>query len=318
MQLKRKGNLMLKNKKILIMSLLASAIALSACQPQQASKKEESVQTQEQDKSLQLIGEIQKLSLNLPKCQDNNCPGLSIERLKSNQPFVDEMIDQHILKILHQTLMSDDSEASTVIITDQAISEANSDKVLTAEQKLEQQVIPYSQSFFKLDQEVKALSANHKISLMIKPKILNSEGALVTVVLNSSDYLGGAHGSASQQYFNFDLTQKKLVSLDEIVEKNQLAVLKAKAHDAFKAWVIDSELSQNPEEYEQMWKFKLKDNYYLGQKGLILQYEEYEIGPYVVGLPRLMIPYEELKGVLKPQYLPEGIVETKTTNTKEK
>jgi len=43
----------------------------------------------------------------------------------------------------------------------------------------------------------------------------------------------------------------------------------------------------------------------LSKQGLILQYGEYEIGPYVVGLPRLTIPYEQLQTILKKQYLPE-------------
>ncbi|EOY5001067.1 RsiV family protein, partial [Acinetobacter baumannii] len=40
-------------------------------------------------------------------------------------------------------------------------------------------------------------------------------------------------------------------------------------------------------------------------QGLILQYGEYEIGPYVVGLPRLVIPYDQLQEVLKEEYLPQ-------------
>ncbi len=80
--------------------------------------------------------------------------------------------------------------------------------------------------------------------------------------------------------------------------------MERKAYEAFKQWVIASELSTNVQEYEQAWKFKLSENYYLGQQGLILQYAEYEIGPYVVGLPRLTIPYAELQGILKAAYLP--------------
>lgn len=52
-------------------------------------------------------------------------------------------------------------------------------------------------------------------------------------------------------------------------------------------------------------KFQVTDNYFLGEQGLILQYGEYEIGPYVVGLPRLVIPFDQLQGVLKPEYLPK-------------
>ena len=50
----------------------------------------------------------------------------------------------------------------------------------------------------------------------------------------------------------------------------------------------------------------------MGEQGLILQYGEYEIGPYVVGLPRLVIPFDQLQGVLKPEYLPK--VETPATS----
>ena len=177
-------------------------------------------------------------------------------------------------------------------------------QVETLAQKLEKQTLPYVQTFLALDQELKALSSNHKISLMIKPKILNADQPLATVVLNSSSYLGGAHGASAQQYYNFDLEKKKLVLLNDILLDKQRPQLERKAYEAFKQWVIASELSTNVQEYEQAWKFKLSENYYLGQQGLILQYAEYEIGPYVAGLPRLTIPYAELQGILKAAYLP--------------
>ena len=69
--------------------------------------------------------------------------------------------------------------------------------------------------------------------------------------------------------------------------------------------MIESKLANSVEEYEQAWKFTLSDNFYLSSQGLILQYGEYEIGPYVVGLPRLTIPYDQLQTVLKKQYLPQ-------------
>ena len=95
-----------------------------------------------------------------------------------------------------------------------------------------------------------------------------------------------------------------MVALDDILLPKQKAVLEQKAHEEFKRWVIDSKLANSVEEYEQAWKFTLSDNFYLSTQGLILQYGEYEIGPYVVGLPRLTIPYEQLQSVLKKEYLP--------------
>ncbi|MCJ8161967.1 RsiV family protein [Acinetobacter zhairhuonensis] len=303
---------MTKNKMLGALSIVTVAVLLSACQP----KKVESEQTEtaasstlEQEQASQLIGESEKLELNLPECDDKNCPEMTIERLSSNQPFIDAFIDAEILKQVEQILavtpeLSDAEAASTAQASEVAASQAVA-QAATVKQQLEQQLQPYTQAFLKLDQEIKALSSNHKISVMIKPTILNAKGPLVTVVLNSSSYLGGAHGSSSQQYYNFDLEKKKLVPLNEVLAPNQLAALENQAHEAFKTWVIEAKLANDVSEYEQAWKFKLSDNYYLSQQGLILQYGEYDIGPYVVGLPRLTIPYEQLQTILKKQYLPE-------------
>ena len=309
-------NQMTKNKMLGAVSIVTVAVLLSACQP----KKVESEQPEtaassalEQQQAQQLIGDSEKLALNLPECDDKNCPEMTIERLSSNQPFIDAYIDAEILKQVEQILaispeLSDAEAASTAKASEVAASQAVV-QAATVKQQLEQQLQPYTQTFLKLDQEIKALSSNHKISVMIKPTILNAKGPLVTVVLNTSSYLGGAHGSSSQQYYNFDLEKQKLVKLDEVLAPNQLAALENQAHEAFKTWVIESKLANDVSEYEQAWKFKLSDNYYLSQQGLILQYGEYEIGPYVVGLPRLTIPYDQLQTILKKQYLPEFVTE---------
>ena len=307
---------MTKNKMLGAVSIVTVAVLLSACQP----KKVESEQPEtaassalEQQQAQQLIGDSEKLALNLPECDDKNCPEMTIERLSSNQPFIDAYIDAEILKQVEQILaispeLSDAEAASTAKASEVAASQAVV-QAATVKQQLEQQLQPYTQTFLKLDQEIKALSSNHKISVMIKPTILNAKGPLVTVVLNTSSYLGGAHGSSSQQYYNFDLEKQKLVKLDEVLAPNQLAALENQAHEAFQTWVIESKLANDVSEYEQAWKFKLSDNYYLSQQGLILQYGEYEIGPYVVGLPRLTIPYDQLQTILKKQYLPEFVTE---------
>ncbi|TCH63464.1 RsiV family protein [Acinetobacter sp. ANC 4862] len=321
---------MLKNKTIFTISILASAIALSACQPKQTEPKQDQTPASEaaQAKVLKLAGDSEKLTLDLPECDGNSCPEISIERLSSNQAFIDEFIDQQILKQLdhildispklakenQQTTTAENSKDSKA--QDQAAEQAASVAIETPKQKLEQQVAPYLVNFLSLDKELKALSANHQISLMIKPKILKADLPLATVVLNSSSYLGGVHGSASQRYYNFDLEKKKQVELNDILAPNQKAALEKKAHEVFKTWVIESKLANSVDEYEQAWKFILSDNFYLSSQGLILQYGEYEIGPYVVGLPRLTIPYDQLQTVLKKQYLPqvEAPASTATAN----
>ncbi|MEZ2774325.1 RsiV family protein [Acinetobacter pseudolwoffii] len=302
-----------KYKNIFCLSILASAVLLSACQPKSNEPKEptspEVVQTEPE--VLKLSGDTEKLKLMIPECEGKNCPEISIERLNSNQRFIDEWIDQQILQQLKNILSVDAIEPVKATAASEAEVAASEPKtalstVTTPKQQLEQQIQPSMQTFLNLDKELKALSASHSISLMIKPKILNSGDPLATVVLNSSHYLGGAHGASAQRYYNFDLEQQTLVKLDDIIAEKQKAKLEAQAYEAFKVWVMESKLAKDVAEYEQAWKFILTDNFYLAKEGLILQYAEYEIGPYVVGLPRLMIPYAQLQGVLKPQYLPQA------------
>ena len=98
----------------------------------------------------------------------------------------------------------------------------------------------------------------------------------------------------------------ELLAKVPISSKEDVELAVSAANEAFKAWIVESEIATNIDEYEQAWKFKLSDNFNLGKKGLILQYGEYEIGPYVVGLPRLVIPYDQLNGIIQAKYLPES------------
>lgn len=292
-------------KKVFQFSILACAVLLAACQPKSEPKEPEDKPQDtvvNQTSEPVLRGETVKLAVTLPECNGNTCPDFMVERLQSNFPFIDQLLDQEILDQLSKML--------EIVDADQASSTAQGSEQTN---HLDVQAQQYANAFIKIDEELKALSSSHQISLMIKPKILQSKGTLATVVLNSSSYLGGAHGSTAQRYYNFDLKNQKQVQLNDLLLPKQKAKLDKLAHDAFKTWVIDSKLANTADEYEQAWPFQVTDNYFLGEQGLILQYGEYEIGPYVVGLPRLVIPFDQLQGVLKPEYLPK--VETPAAST---
>lgn len=284
-------------KKVFQYSILACAVLLAACQPKSEPKEPEDKPQDpvvNQTSEPVLRGETVKLAVTLPECNGNTCPDFTVERLQSNFPFIDQLLDQEILDQLSKML--------EIVDADQASSTAQGSEQTN---HLDVQAQQYANAFIKIDEELKALSSSHQISLMIKPKILQSKGTLATVVLNSSSYLGGAHGSTAQRYYNFDLKNQKQVQLNDLLLPKQKAKLDKLAHEAFKTWVIDSKLANTADEYEQAWPFLVTDNYFLGEQGLILQYGEYEIGPYVVGLPRLVIPFDQLQGVLKPEYLPK-------------
>lgn len=288
-------------------SVLACAVLLAACQPKsepkQSQDKPQDPPAVQQQAEPVLQGETVKIPVKLPECKGNTCPDFTVERLQSNFPFIDQLLDQQILEQLGKMLEVVDADAPA----------ASTAKSTGAKSDLDTQAQLYADSFVKIDEELKALSSSHQISLMIKPKILQPKGKLATVVLNSSSYLGGAHGATSQRYYNFDLANQKQVQLQDLLLPKQKATLDKLAHEAFKTWIVDSKLATDPMEYEQAWPFQVTDNFLLGEQGLILQYGEYDIGPYVVGLPRLVIPFSELQGVLKPEYLPK--VDTPAAST---
>lgn len=280
-------------------SVLACAVLLAACQPKSEPKesqdKPQDPPAVQQQAEPVLQGETVKIQVKLPECKGNTCPDFTVERLQSNFPFIDQLLDQQILNQLGKMLE----------VVDADVPAASTPKNTETKSELDSQAQLYADAFVKIDEELKALSSSHQISLMIKPKILQPKGKLATVVLNSSSYLGGAHGATSQRYYNFDLANQKQVQLHDLLLPKQKATLDKLAHEAFKTWIVDSKLATDPKEYEQAWPFQLTDNFLLGEQGLILQYGEYDIGPYVVGLPRLVIPFSQLQGVLKPEYLPK-------------
>ena len=106
---------MFKHKNICMMSVLASAVALSACQPQKAEPQpeQEKATAEAPDQSMKLIGDSEELSLSIPNCDGNSCPEITIERLNTNQQFIDSFIDNEILKQLGQILSVEPAQDRT-------------------------------------------------------------------------------------------------------------------------------------------------------------------------------------------------------------
>lgn len=207
--------MMLSSKASLRLTLLASAIFLAACQPKADPKdsQEQQKPAVEEKKPVELTlkGETIPSKVVLPDCDGKTCPEFTVARLQSNFPFIDKIIDQQILNTLNQILEIAEPDVKNT----QAEQKAEASAAAGAEQKnsFDTQVQRYANSFIDLDNELKALSSNHQINLLVKPKILQAQGRVVTVVLNSSSYLGGAHGSAAQHYYNFDLKEQSKLSL---------------------------------------------------------------------------------------------------------
>ncbi|MCH4246926.1 MAG: RsiV family protein [Acinetobacter populi] len=304
---------------------------LAGCEKKPEAKIEQNtaLETEQNEITPILQAKVENVPVTLPECNGQLCPKISLQHLKSNYPKIDQAVDQYLLNYVkdlvqgfdidsngnadkntnsnaNNTAKAKETASPIVEMSEQKNAHSNlqSDVELANPQQDYSELQGYVNKFIKLADEVKSLGSSAQLSLYVKPQVLNPKGPITTVVMNASNYIGGAHGSSAQQYLNFELDSNSLLSLDQIIQNGQRKAFNDLAYAAFEQWIKETQPEMDLKTYQQLWKFTLSENFYLSSNGLILQYGEYDIGPYAVGLPRLVIPYDKLQGILKPQYLP--------------
>lgn len=312
--------LRVQHSSIFAMLSLTVVLGLTACERKPPAVDDTpSPASEVQAEQARLAAKVEKIQLNMPECKGQSCPQVDIQRLESNYPQLDQAIDQYILNYAKVLVKGFEIEPATADVADQtaALHKTSESRIVEMTEQMpsnKEGVEPinphaelqsYINKFVQLADEVKSLGSAAQLSLYIKPQVLQAKGQVATVVVNASDYMGGAHGSSAQQYFNFDLENETLLNLDAVIVEGKRKAFNDLAYTAFEQWIAENQPDIDAEQYQKLWTFSLSENFYLSKNGLILQYGEYEIGPYAVGLPRLVIPYSELQDILKEKYLPE-------------
>ncbi|RYY80272.1 MAG: DUF3298 domain-containing protein [Moraxellaceae bacterium] len=270
-------------KKILIITTLAaSLLSLTACQkPDQSTeqvKASPAATSAPQSVTNPLDVKVLKASYNLPACSGEGCVQVDIQRLQTNKPWINQFLDQKILALSNVQL----SEKQPTLTTLQA----NVDRFVQAAK-----------------QDSIARGAPVPYTMQVTPEFLGEKGDIGLFKISAAFYSGGAHGSAFDNYYNLDLKQKKQLQLADLLLPEQQPKLYELVHQQYADWVKQNDLSADLSKYEQDWPFKLTDNFTFSEDGLVLAYGQYEIGPYAVGMPEFTIPYAQLAGIIKPEYL---------------
>lgn len=271
-----------KNQLTLISMLTLTAL-ISACDksPDKAAEKPASTAQATPAQAAPTFAPIQAVTQSLkatqPNCSGDNCSQAKAQRLVFAPPhqWINPLVD-----------------AQLVILADGGINET-APKSNTIQARLNEFVQP--------DPELEGLSVG-AYEMDIKSSISDQRDYFLSIALEGYYYTGGAHGSAVQRYLNLDRRSQKALSLDDILLPNQKEKLKALVYQRFVAWVKSNEMGSDMAEYEKMWPFQLSEEWTLNDKGLVLVYGQYEIGPYVVGMPEFEVAYSELAGIVKPDY----------------
>lgn len=114
---------------------------------------------------------------------------------------------------------------------------------------------------------------------------------------------GGAHPNRNVDYLNFRPSTGDRVSLADILKAGsepQLTQIAEKRFRQMKGLSANADLNESGFQFEKN-QFFLNNNYSIGRDSLKFYYNNYEIAPYAVGPTELVIPYSEIKDLLRPE-----------------
>ena len=152
-----------------------------------------------------------------------------------------------------------------------------------------------SEKFSEEDYNLKDESTFH-YHLDLKNVITYNDKNLVSFLVETEIFEGGAHGSHSACGYVFDLYTGEYITEESFAgtdyNKNLSDVIVRKIAEANKV--------NDPKQLENIGYNNIRDivpngNFTLDEKGITYYFNEYEIAAYFIGITKVFIPYDEFK-----------------------
>jgi len=128
---------------------------------------------------------------------------------------------------------------------------------------------------------------------------VNKNTKLIWVSLQSYVDTGGAHGNGRLSYLNFNPQTGALLKQNDII--SNLSQFKKIAKTAFEEQTKPKDDDETIEDFLFGEDFQLPANIGFTKEGLTLLYNNYEIASYAQGITKIVLPYDQLNGLLKVQ-----------------
>jgi len=152
-----------------------------------------------------------------------------------------------------------------------------------------------SEKFFDEDYDLGDESA-FQYHLDLKDSITYNGNNLVSFLVETENFEGGAHGSRSAFGYVIDLNTGEYITEDSFAgtdyKKNLSEIIVKKIAEANKV--------NDPKQLEGMGYNSIDDivpngNFTIDEEGITYYFNEYEIAAYFIGITRVFISYDELK-----------------------
>lgn len=140
--------------------------------------------------------------------------------------------------------------------------------------------------------------------------VARHDDRIMSMLAVNSVYSGGAHPITLQTSYNLDLKSKKCLKLEDIIVESAVDEMYQLVLSGLKEDFLNlgggvlyddyMETIQKLMEYGNLTPY-----WYLNYHGLVIYFNQYEIAPYAAGIIKVVVPYEDLEGILKEEYFPE-------------
>ncbi|WP_205503610.1 DUF3298 and DUF4163 domain-containing protein [Rufibacter psychrotolerans] len=140
--------------------------------------------------------------------------------------------------------------------------------------------------------------------LTISSDVLYQTPARVSLKMNAVGYSGGAHGYDVTTLQSFDSTGHALRLTDMVTDTVELR--KLVEQEFRKVRKLGAGSFEQQGFYTQAGKLPFPQNLTLTPEGLLLYYNAYEVNAYAFGPTELLLPYAQLKTLLKQRYRPKS------------
>ncbi|KYK76247.1 hypothetical protein SA2149_02855 [Aggregatibacter actinomycetemcomitans serotype e str. SA2149] len=299
-------------KKLLIATLIAGSLMLTACDDKEKTALSEQMQKQAQtiEQLNEQVKTLEKQVLDLAENQTIRVePEVLFEKsetIKFDKKSADSYTPESgEVKVNVKTLKTGEDW-----LTDLLLNELIRQFTASGQVKIEnkQQFVEWLQTLYT--DSVKEVKDNEMIgsSTEFSVKYLGQRENIATFTISYSGYSGGAHGMYSTQFLNIDLAKKALLDIDDVINPEQHQKLKDLLWDAYR----DSNNEAEPFTQKDGGFYVSKD-FYFSRNGVTFVYPPYAIGSFSEGEKELTIYWWQLKenDLINPQFsaLAKSVIE---------
>ncbi len=136
--------------------------------------------------------------------------------------------------------------------------------------------------------------------LNVNSQVLHQTSALVSLEIKSEGYSGGAHGYAMTTLQTFSPDGHALKVIEMVTDT--LALKELVEQEFRKERQLEATSLEAQGFYTQAGRLPFPENAALTKEGLLLYYNAYEVNAYAFGATKLLLPYDRLQALLKPEF----------------